>query len=316
VNATGPTRAAFLRVLAGGVFVAGQTRAAEPSRSHNAMPSNVILTRSIPSNGEAMPVIGLGTWQVFDVGADQAARQPLREVLQLLLDGGGKMIDTSPMYGRAEAVTGDLLAEIGSRQRAFLATKVWTTGRERGIDQMRRSGELLRSEVIDLIQIHNLVDWRTQLATLRRIKEEGRVRYIGITHYTTGALPDLARILTAEPGIDFVQFGYSLATRAPETELLPVAAERGVAVIANQPFEQGSLFRRVRGRALPEWAGEFDCTSWAQLFLKYLLAEPAVTCVIPATANPAHMKDNLGAGFGRLPDARQRQQIRQLWETA
>jgi aryl-alcohol dehydrogenase-like predicted oxidoreductase len=316
VNATGPTRAAFLRMLAGGVFVAGQAPAAEPSRSHDAMPSTVISTRPIPSTGEAMPVIGLGTWQVFDIGTDQAARQPLREVLRLLLDGGGKMIDTSPMYGRAEAVTGDLLAEMGSRQRAFLATKVWTTGRERGIDQMRRSAQLLRTEVIDLIQIHNLVDWRTHLATLRQMKKEGRVRYVGITHYTTGALPDLARILQTEPGIDFVQFGYSLATRAAETELLPVAAERGVAVIANQPFEQGSLFRRLRGRALPEWAGEFDCTSWAQLFLKYLLAEPAVTCVIPATGNPAHMKDNLGAGFGRLPDARQRQQIRQLWETA
>jgi diketogulonate reductase-like aldo/keto reductase len=316
VNATGPTRAAFLRMLAGGVFVAGQAPAAEPSRSHDAMLSTVILTRPIPSTGEAMPVIGLGTWQVFDVGADQAARQPLREVLRLLLDGGGKVIDTSPMYGWAEAVTGELLADMGSRQRAFLATKVWTTGRERGIDQMRRSAQLLRTEVIDLIQIHNLVDWRTHLATLRQMKEEGQVRYVGITHYTTGALPDLARILQTEPGIDFVQFGYSLATRAPETELLPVAAERGVAVIANQPFEQGSLFRRARGRALPEWAGEFDCTSWAQLFLKYLLAEPAVTCVIPATGNPAHMKDNLGAGFGRLPDARQRQQIRQLWDTA
>ena len=316
MNATGPTRAAFLRMLAGGMFVAGRAPAAEPGRSHDAMPSTVILTRPIPSTGEAMPVIGLGTWQVFDIGIDRAARQPLREVLRLLLDGGGKMIDTSPMYGRAEAVTGDLLAEVGSRQRAFLATKVWTTGRERGIDQMRRSAQLLCPEVIDLIQIHNLVDWRTHLATLRQMKEEGRVRYVGITHYTTEALPDLARILQTEPGIDFVQFGYSLATRAPETELLPVAAERGVAVIANQPFEQGSLFRRVRGRALPEWAGEFDCTSWAQLFLKYLLAEPAVTCVIPATGNPAHMKDNLGAGFGRLPDARQRQQIRQLWETA
>lgn len=274
-----------------------------------------MLTRPIPSTGEAMPVIGLGTWQVFDVGADRAVRQPLREVLQLLLEGGGKMIDSSPMYGRAEAVTGDLLAELVARPRAFLATKVWTTGRERGIEQMRRSAQLLRTEIIDLIQIHNLVDWRTQLATLRRMKEEGRVRYIGVTHYTTSALPELARILAAEPGIDFVQLGYSLATRAAEDELLPVAAQHRVAVIANQPFEQGSLFRRVRERPLPEWASEFDCSSWAQLFLKYLIAEPAVTCVIPATANPSHLKDNLAAGFGRLPDPRQRQQIRQLWDT-
>jgi aryl-alcohol dehydrogenase-like predicted oxidoreductase len=160
------------------------------------------------------------------------------------------------------------------------------------------------------------VDWRTHLATLRRMKEEGGIRYIGITHYTTGALPDLARILVGEPGIDFVQLGYSLATRAAETELLQTAAARGVAVIVNQPLERGDLFRRVRRRALPDWVREFDCTSWAQLFLKYILAEPAVTCVIPATGNPEHMRDNVTAGFGRLPDARQRQQIRRLWDEA
>ena len=273
-----------------------------------------MMTRPIPSTGEPMPVIGLGTWRAFDVSADEAARCPLREVLQRLFDAGGRIIDTSPMYGRAEAVTGDLLAATGARPRSFLATKVWTTGRERGIAQMRRSAQLLRSEVIDLIQIHNLVDWRTHLATLRRMKEEGRVRYIGITHYTTGALPELARILRAEPAIDFVQLGYSLATRAAETELLPTAAERGVAVIVNQPLERGDLFRRVRRHALPDWAREFDCASWAELFLKYVLAEPAVTCVIPATGNPDHMKNNLAAGCGRLPDARQRQRIREFWD--
>ena len=273
-----------------------------------------MLTRPIPSTGEPMPVIGLGTWRAFDVGADAAVRRPLREVLQLLLEGGGRMIDSSPMYGRAEAVTGDLLSDPPGHPRPFLATKVWTTGRERGIEQMRRSSQLLRSEVIDLMQIHNLVDWRTHLASLRQMKEEGRIRYIGITHYTTGALKELARILAGEPGIDFVQLGYSLATRAPEGELLPMAAAHGVAVIANQPLERGDLFRRIRGRPLPEWVGEFGCESWAQLFLKYVLAEPAVTCVIPATGNPDHMKDNLAAGFGKLPDVRQRRQIRELWD--
>jgi len=273
-----------------------------------------MLTRPIPSTGEAIPVIGLGTWRAFDVRADPAAREPLREVLRLLLDAGGRMIDSSPMYGRAEVVAGDLLAELAVRPRAFLATKVWTTGRERGIEQMARSARLLRSEIIDLMQIHNLVDWRTHLTTLRRMKEAGQVRYIGITHYTTGALPELADILAGEPDVDFVQLGYSLAMRAPETELLPVAAARGVAVIANQPLERGDLFRRMRGRPLPDWAQEFDCVSWAQLFLKYVLAEPAVTCVIPATGNPEHMKDNLAAGFGRMPNARQRQQIRELWD--
>jgi len=275
-----------------------------------------MLTRRIPSTGEAMPVIGLGTWRAFDIGVGAAARRPLGEVLRLLLDSGGRMIDSSPMYGRAEAVTGDLLADMNARPRAFLATKVWTTGRESGISQMQCSAQLLRTEVIDLIQIHNLVDWRTHLATLRRMKEEGRVRYIGITHYTTGALPELARILNSEPGIDFVQLGYSLATRAAERELLPTASARGVAVIVNQPLERGTLFRHFRGCALPDWASECDCLSWAQLFLKYILAEPAVTCVIPATGNPDHMNDDLGAGFGRLPDPRQRQQIRQLWDAA
>jgi diketogulonate reductase-like aldo/keto reductase len=279
------------------------------------MAAPAMITRPIPSSGEAMPVIGLGTSQVFDVGADERERQPLRAVLRAFVDAGGRIIDTSPMYGRAEAVTGDLVAAAGVRSRVFLATKVWTSGREAGIAQMRRSAELLQSPVIDLIQIHNLQDWRTHLATLRTMKAEGKIRYIGITHYTTGSLTELARILSSEPGIDFVQCAYSLGTRAAETALLPVAASRGVAVIVNRPFEDGGMFARVRGRALPEWAGEFDCTSWAQLFLKYIIAEPAVTCAIPATADPAHMEDDLKAGFGRLPDARQKDRIRQLWDS-
>ena len=273
-----------------------------------------MIGRRIPSSGEAMPVIGLGTWQVFDVGPGDPARQKLAEVLRILADAGGRMIDTSPMYGRAEGATGDLVAEAGLRPRVFLATKVWTSGRDAGIEQMRRSAGLLRSPVLDLIQIHNLLDWRTHLATLRRMKEDGQVRYIGITHYTTGSLAELARILETETGIDFVQCGYSLETRDAETRLLPVAAERGVAVIVNQPFETGGMFHRVRGRPLPDWAAEFDCASWAQLFLKYLIADPAVTCVIPATGKPEHMEDNLKAGFGRLPDAAQRSHIRSFWE--
>jgi diketogulonate reductase-like aldo/keto reductase len=278
------------------------------------MAAPAMITRAIPSTGEAMPVIGLGTWQVFDVGPDDRSRQPLREVLRRLVDAGGRMIDSSPMYGRAEAVAGDLVADMELRRRVFLASKVWTSGREEGIAQLRRSAQLLRADVIDLMQIHNLVDWRTHLATLRQMKAEGHIRYIGITHYTTSALAELARILETEPGIDFVQAGYSLATRAAEARLLPVAAARGVAVIVNQPFEEGDLFRRVRGETLPRWAAEFDCTSWAQLFLKYLIAEPAVTCVIPATSSPAHMEDDLKAGFGVLPDARQREQIRRFWD--
>ena len=278
------------------------------------MAAAAMMTRPIPSSGEAMPVIGLGTSQVFDVGADAPARAGPRAAVIALVAGGGRMIDTSPMYGPAEAVTGDLVAELGVRPQIFLATKVWTSGREEGIAQMRRSAALLRSPVLDLIQIHNLLDWRTHLQTLRRMKEAGQVRHIGITHYTVGSLAELARILDSEPGIDFVQCAYSLGTRDAETRLLPVAAARGVAVIVNRPFENGGMVHRVRGRTLPEWAGAFDCTSWAQLFLKYILAEPAVTCVIPATANPSHMTDDINSALGRLPDAAQREQIRRLWD--
>lgn len=274
-----------------------------------------MLTKPIPSTGEAMPVVGLGTWPVFDVGTDEAARRPLREVVKLLVEAGGAMIDTSPMYGRSEGVVGDIVAEMSLRERVFLATKVWISGRERGIEQIGRSARLMQVRVIDLMQIHNLVDWRTHLATLRGMKADGRLRYIGITHYTTGSLTELARILETEDGIDFVQCGYSLATREAEKRLLPVCAARGIAVIVNQPLERGTLFRAVRGKPLPVWAAEFDCTSWAALFLKYLIAEPVVTAVIPATNKPGHMADNLKAGVGGLPDARQREQIRRWWDS-
>lgn len=259
-------------------------------------------------------MVGLGTWPMFDVGAE-AARKPLREVVQALVAGGGRMIDTSPMYRRSEGVVGDLVAELRLRDKIFLATKVWTSGLDQGAAQMARSATLLKSPVLDLMQVHNLVDWRVQLATMRELKTKGQLRYIGITHYTTGALAELARILETEDGIDFVQCGYSLATRQAEDRLLPVCAQRGIAVIVNQPFEQGDLFRRVRGKALPDWAAEFDCASWAQLFLKHLLGDPAVTVVIPATNKPEHMADNLKAGYGRLPDAAQRQLIRKFWDS-
>jgi diketogulonate reductase-like aldo/keto reductase len=295
--------------------MAGISAAMVLSGSRAVMAEPTMISRPIPSTGEAMPVIGLGTFQAFDVAADEQARQPLRTVLREFTDAGARMIDSSPMYGRAEAVTGGLVAEMGLRPRVFLATKVWTSGREQGIAQMRRSAELMQAGVLDLIQIHNLLDWRTHLATLRDMKAKGQVRYIGITHYTTGSLPELARILDSETGIDFVQCGYSLATREAETRLFPTAAARGVAVIVNQPFEQGGMFHKLRGRALPGWAAEFDCTSWAQMFLKYIIGEPAVTVAIPATASPEHMADDLKGGLGRLPDARQREQIRRLWDT-
>jgi diketogulonate reductase-like aldo/keto reductase len=299
-----------LASLAAATVLRGGARAVAPSPTAEAAP---MLTRPIPSTGEAMPAIGLGTYQVFDVGGDQAIRPALRQVLERLFAAGGRMIDSSPMYGTAEAVTGELLAELKARPKAFLATKVWISGKERGIAQMKQSAERLRSEVIDLMQIHNLLDWQVHLATLRRMKEQGRIRYLGITHYTAGALAELAAIIAREP-IDFVQLGYSIESREAEARMLKLCIDRQVAVIVNQPFEQGDLFRKVRGRALPGWAADFDCTSWAQFFLKYLTGHPAITCVIPATAKPDHMEDDLAAGFGRQPDAQQRQQMAKFWD--
>ncbi len=277
-------------------------------------PGEAMLTRPIPISGEPLPVIGLGTWQTFDVELDSDTRNRLTEVIRLLLEGGGKMIDSSPMYGRAEAVVGDLLVGMHARNRVFLATKVWTSGREQGTEQMRRSAELLRTRVIDLMQVHNLVDWRTQLATLRRMKEAGQVRYVGITHYTPSAFDALADVMQREQ-IDFVQLPYSIETREAETRLLPLAAERKIGVIVNRPFEGGDLFRRARKVALPPSAAEFGCASWAQFFLKFIVSHPAVTCVIPATAEPAHLADDLKAGYGRLPDAAARRRMAAFWES-
>jgi len=267
-----------------------------------------MLTRPIPATNEPLPVVGLGTWQTFDVGDDRAALDQRREVLRILFEAGGTVIDSSPMYGRAEEVVGTLLGEMGMRDKAFLATKVWTSGGAAGVKQMQASAAKMRAPRIDLMQIHNLVDWRTHLRTLRAWKEQKKFRYIGITHYTDPALDDLAAVIRAEP-IDFVQFGYSIASRVAEARLLPLCAERGVAVIVNQPFDGGALFGQVRGKALPEWSAEVDCASWSQLFLKFILSHPAVTCVVPGTARPDHARDNFAAGIGRLPDAAQRRRM-------
>lgn len=309
----GLSRAAFLRLIAAGgaAALAGVPMGGAPARA--ATPAGRMITRTIPSTGETLPVIGVGTWQTFDVGADAAARAPLRQVLQILFEAGGSVIDSSPMYGPAEGVAGDLLAEMGARNRAFIATKVWTTGREAGIQQMRKSMRRFRTNRIDLMQVHNLVDWRTQLATLRAWKDEGTLRYIGVTHYTDSALPAVADIIAREK-IDFVQLSYSLDDRAAEDRVLPLCAERGVGVIANQPFGSGGMFRRTRGKALPAWAADFDCRSWAQFFLKYLVGHPALTCAIPGTGRPEHMTDNVQGGIGRLPDAKQRRQMAAFWD--
>jgi diketogulonate reductase-like aldo/keto reductase len=267
-----------------------------------------IRTRPIPKTAEQLPVIGLGTWQAFDIGKDPAGRGQRQEVLRLLFDAGASMIDSSPMYGRSEGVVGDLLATMKARDKAFLATKVWTWGKEAGQRQMNESFRRFRTNVVDLMQIHNLVDWRTHLRTLRVWKEDGRIRYIGITHYTETAFADLANVIRSEP-VDFVQLPYSIGMREAERELLPLAQDKGVAVVVNRPFEGGSLFRERRPEALPEWAAEFGIESWAQFFLKFVLSHPAVTCVIPGTAKPEHMADNLNAGRGPEPDAKMRERL-------
>lgn len=271
------------------------------------------MQRAIPKTGEQLPMVGLGTWRAFDVADDPAERTPQRDVLRMLFDAGASVVDASPMYGRAEGVVGDLLAENETRERAFIATKVWTEGKDRGIAQMEESMRRLRTGTIDLMQIHNLVDWRTQLETIRLWKAAGIFRYIGITHYSSRAIDDLVAVMENEE-IDFVQMAYSIGERAIEDKLLPVAAERGIAVIANLPFEGGNLFQSVAGEPLPEWTAEFDCTSWNQFFLKFVLSHPAVTCAIPATSNPKHMTDNLRAGTGLLPDTKMRRRMIQYWE--
>lgn len=264
-----------------------------------------MVTRTIPGTQESVPVIGMGSSNTFDVGEGAAEREPLREVLRIFAGAGGTVVDTSPMYGRSEAVLGDLFAELRMRPSVWLATKVWTRGREAGVAQIADSMRKLRTDRLELLQIHNLLDWREHVSTLREMKERGKLRYTGITHYRADAHADVKSVLGAER-FDWVQINYSLAERDAERSLLPYCLERGIAVMANRPFADGALFERTRGRELPPWAGELGCASWAQFFLRFAASHPAVTCVIPATARPRHMQDNAAAGATPLPDARQR----------
>ena len=269
-----------------------------------------IQQRPIPRTGERLPVVGLGTWQTFDVGANAPERAELTEVLRRFATEGGRVVDSSPMYGQAERVVGDLTAEARVRDKLFLATKVWTSGRDAGIRQMENSFKLMRAGTMDLMQVHNLLDLDTHARTLREWKAAGRIRYVGVTHYHAGAHADLERLVRTREW-DFAQFNYSLAEPEAETRLLPACAEMGVAVIVNRPFAEGSLFRRVKGKDLPSWAAEIDCASWAQFFLKWIISHPAVTCAIPGTSRVAHLEDNLKAGVGRLPDAAMRRRMAQ-----
>ncbi len=270
-------------------------------------------TRRIPGTEEELPIVGLGTWQQFDVSPRPDTVRPLRKVLEHLFRIGGSVIDSSPMYGRAESIVGRLLENMGAREKAFLATKVWTRGRSEGVQQMKRSMDKMNVKRIDLMQVHNLVDWQTHLPVLRSWKEEGRIRYFGVTHYTVGSFDRLAAVMEQEQ-LDFVQLPLSIGVRGAADRLLPIARKQEIGVVVNRPFEGGSLFSDVRGRPLPDWAEEIGCSSWAQYFLKYILGHRAVTCVIPGTSDPEHMLDNAGAGIGPLPDETQRKRMLDYWK--
>lgn len=286
------TRSAFLQ-LAGGALLAGTAAAQTGTAMHK---------RKVPATGEMLGVVGLGTWQTFDVGKSTAERKPLADVLQALYAAGGSVVDSSPMYGRSEGVAGDVIASLGARDKTFIATKVWTSGRDAGIAQMEQSFKLFHTDRIDLMQIHNLLDWQTHLPTLAAWKKEGRIRLLGVTHYTESAHGTLEAVLQLG-GFDFVQVDYAIDDRGIERRLLKFAADNGIAVLINRPFGGGGLMRRLSGRPLPAWAKDIGCTSWAQILLKFVLAQPAVTCAIPGTSKPEHMRDNIQAGTGDYPDA-------------
>ena len=286
--------------------VAAPPPPAVPAAGPAATPAPEPIRRRIPSSGELVPAIGIGSWQTFDVAPDEVAT--VQPVLTRFLALGGRVIDSSPMYGRAEAAIGEMLAADPATPTPFLATKVWTEGKRAGEREMRRSLARLGVSTLDLMQVHNLVDWQTQLATMRAWKDAGTFRYLGVTHYQRAAFDELERIVRRER-VDFVQLPYSVSDRSAERRLLPAAADAGVAVLVMQPFDSGALFDRVRGKPLPAVAAELACTSWAQLFLKWLLGHPAVTCPIPATAKLHHLEDNMGALHGPVPDEAQRAAI-------
>lgn len=312
-NHAGPAsmqRARFLRLSA--AMAAQLAFAPLQAQAATAAAQGRMHTRAIPSSGEQLGIIGCGTWQTFDVGSAEEDRKRLADVLRVLFDAGGSVLDSSPMYGRSEAVAGDLLTRLGAHDKAFVATKVWTRGAGEGVRQMEESMRLLQHPRIELMQIHNLVDWRTHLKTLRAWKEAGRIKYLGITHYTASAFDELEAIMRAEK-LDFLQLNYSVDDRAAEARLLPLAAERGIAVLVNQPFGGGGLLRGLADKPLPAWAADIGCVSWAQVLLKYVISHPAVTCAIPGTSRPQHMRDNVAAGMGVVPDAALRRRMVNDW---
>ena len=282
-------------------------------RAEPTVASPPLIQRPVPSTGELLPVMGMGTSRTFDTAGDAASLAALLAVMQAFFAGGGTVIDSSPMYGNAESRVGDVLRAMPQRPNLFAATKVWTTGSRQGVAQMEESARRMDVERFDLIAVHNLQDWQVQLATLKDWKAQGKVRYIGITTSHGREHEALLQLMHSEP-LDFVQFSYNIEDRTAEREILPLAAERGIATMINRPYQRGALFSKSRGRALPALAAELDCSSWGQFYLKYILGHPAVTCIIPATASVHHMEDNMRANYGRLPDEQQRADMLRLFE--
>lgn len=289
------------QILGAGLALATAPRLAITAEREN------MMSKTIPGSGESLPVVGLGTYNVFDVESTPAEIELRRKIVELLTRSGGSLLDTSPMYNRSEKVIGDIVSSGTDREQLFLATKVWTDGKDAGIRQMQRSAELMQTDVIDLMQVHNLRDTALHMETIREWQESGQIRYSGLTHYTAGAHDALAREMERfKP--DFIQINYSMGERQAEEHLLPLAKDLGVAVLINRPFQTGTLFRAVSGIEIPDWAKEF-AVSWGQFFLKFIISHPAVTCVIPATSKTKHMIDNLGAGTGILPDKAMRKRM-------
>ncbi len=288
-------------LVGGGVALAGVYARMLPAFAPAFAYDTPILTRTIPSTGEQVPAVGMGSWITFNVGANETLRAARAEVLRAFFEAGGALVDSSPMYGSSEEVIGWCLEHLGHPPRLFSATKVWTLTQFMGRRQMTASEEQWRSGGLDLIQIHNLVDWEAHLETLREWKGEGRIRYLGATTSHGRRHSEMIEVMRGND-LDTVQFTYNILDREAESRLLPLAADRGMAVIVNRPFRRGKLFEHVAGHPLPEWAYEIDCANWAQFFLKFILSHPTVTCAIPATSKVAHMRENMGAAYGRMPD--------------
>jgi diketogulonate reductase-like aldo/keto reductase len=298
------TRRGFLTSLA----AAGAAAAFRPSRLGAWPGPGPILTRAIPSSGEALPLVGLGTSRTFNVGEDVPARNQCTEVMKVFFAEGGRLIDCSPMYGSSQDVIGYGLAKLGHPKALFSADKVWVNSGAKGPEQIQESERRWGVRQFDLLQVHNLMSWEEHLPKLFEMKAAGKLRYVGITTSHGRRHEDLEKIMASQK-IDFVQLSYNAVDREVEQRLLPLAQERKIAVICNRPFQQGDLIRAIQRAPLPSWASEIDCTNWAQVLLKFIVSHPAVTCAIPATSNPAHMREDIGASYGRLPDAAMRTRI-------